>query len=124
METQTESLKYGVYLRTTSSDFNSIAEQKAKCKKLIGANQNIKYYFDNGCSGENFERFGFQELIKDIKNGTINCVVTSDTTRITRSIDDFIELMKWFAEQNIQLMTAQQNSSLKDVILPFGKVMQ
>lgn len=42
-------------------------------------------YVDDGWSGTNFERPGFQRLIEDIEDGKINCVVTKDLSRLGRN---------------------------------------
>lgn len=42
-------------------------------------------YIDDGWSGTNFDRPGFQRMIDDIENGKINCVVTKDLSRLGRN---------------------------------------
>lgn len=43
-----------------------------------------KVYVDDGYSGLNFNRPGFQELLDDIDRGTINMVITKDLSRLGR----------------------------------------
>ena len=38
----------------------------------------VQIYVDDGYSGTNFNRPGFQNMIKDIEAGQINCVITKD----------------------------------------------
>ena len=38
----------------------------------------IKEYVDDGISGTTFDRPGFNEMLQDIENKTINMVVTKD----------------------------------------------
>ena len=45
---------------------------------------NISYYIDDGYSGTNFERPGFERLVKDIENGKIGIVITKDLSRLGR----------------------------------------
>ena len=46
----------------------------------------VKHYIDDGYSGGNFDRPEFQEMIKDIENGKINCVITKDLSRLGREM--------------------------------------
>ena len=43
---------------------------------------------DDGYSGTNFQRPSFQNMIKDIENGLINCVITKDLSRLGRNYLD------------------------------------
>ena len=54
----------------------------------------IKHYSDDGFTGSNFERPGFEELKKDIEEGFINCVIVKDLSRLGRDLyltGDYIE---------------------------------
>lgn len=42
-------------------------------------------YIDDGWSGTNFDRPGFQRMIDDIEDGKINCVITKDLSRLGRN---------------------------------------
>ena len=42
-------------------------------------------YVDDGWSGTNYDRPGFQRMIDDIEDGKINCVVTKDLSRLGRN---------------------------------------
>lgn len=43
-----------------------------------------KIYIDDGYSGTNFNRPGFQELLNDVERGTVNLVITKDLSRLGR----------------------------------------
>ncbi|WP_458646696.1 recombinase family protein, partial [Streptococcus suis] len=43
---------------------------------------------DDGYSGTNFQRPSFQNMIKDIESGLINCVITKDLSRLGRNYLD------------------------------------
>lgn len=45
----------------------------------------VDEYIDDGWSGTNFDRPGFQRMIEDIEDGKINCVVTKDLSRLGRN---------------------------------------
>ena len=60
-------------------------------------------YVDDGWSGTNFNRPGFQQMIKDIDPKKINCVVTKDLSRLGRDhvmMGYYIET--FFPENNIR----------------------
>ena len=42
-------------------------------------------YIDDGWSGTNFDRPGFERMIEDIEDGKVNCVVTKDLSRLGRN---------------------------------------
>ncbi len=44
------------------------------------------FYIDNGFSGSNYERPAFQELLQDIKDEKVNCVVVKDLSRLGRNL--------------------------------------
>lgn len=46
----------------------------------------IKHYSDDGFTGSNFNRPGFQALKEDIENGKINCVIVKDLSRLGREL--------------------------------------
>ena len=42
-------------------------------------------YVDRGFSGTNFERPGFNRLMQDVKDGTVNCILVKDLSRFGRN---------------------------------------
>ena len=46
--------------------------------------QIYKVYIDDGYSGTNFNRPGFQELLDDVERGMVNMVITKDLSRLGR----------------------------------------
>jgi len=73
----------GIYCRLSKDDGTenesaSIATQKSILTDYVKKQgwHLAKTYVDDGYSGTNFQRPSFQNMIKDIENGLINCVVT------------------------------------------------
>lgn len=54
-------------------------------------------YIDNGLTGTNFHRPGFQQMLSDIEAGHINCVIVKDLSRLGRnSIDTGYYIEQYF----------------------------
>lgn len=83
--------KAGIYCRLSKDDLqegesSSIVTQKSILLDYCAA-QNYevyKVYVDDGYSGLNFNRPGFQELLADVESGAINMVLTKDLSRLGR----------------------------------------
>lgn len=44
-----------------------------------------KVYRDNGCTGTNFDRQAFVQMIEDVKSGAVNCIIVKDLSRLGRN---------------------------------------
>ena len=62
---------------------NSILNQKLLLESYAKQHGfiNLKWYTDDGYSGANFERPGFQEMLSDIEAGKIGTVIVKDMMR-------------------------------------------
>ena len=70
-------------------DSNSISTQKKMLKQFAKEHSlgNARYYVDDGYTGTNFNRPGFQKMIEDIDLGYISTVVVKDLSRLGRRYD-------------------------------------
>ena len=68
------------------SESNSIGNQKAILTKYATEQgfHNQRFYVDDGWTGANFNRPGFQEMLSDIEDGNVGTVVTKDMSRFGR----------------------------------------
>jgi len=92
-------LKIAVYFRLSKEDeipdeSNSISNQRrlitAYISKYLGdVEQQVVEYIDDGFSGKNFQRPGFQQLIKAVREGKIGTILVKDISRLGR---DYIEV--------------------------------
>ena len=66
---------------------NSISNQKNFLEDYARKNGfvNIKHYTDDGYTGRNFKRPGFQEMLDDIENNKIGTVIVKDMSRLGRN---------------------------------------
>ena len=81
-----------IYLRLSRDDelqgeSSSISTQRQMLTQYCHEQRLRIYdeYVDDGYSGTNFERPGFQRMLDDIEDGKINCVVTKDLSRLGRN---------------------------------------
>ena len=94
-EDSTEKIFYkaGIYTRLSSErkeewrEKSSSIETQVLCCKEYALKENIKVlntYTDYEYSGTNFERPQFQEMMQDIKDRKINCIIIRDLSRLGR----------------------------------------
>ena len=83
-----------LYIRLSTEDSKvgsfSIENQKNTLHQYVDAMEGVKNvevleFIDNGYSGTNFERPAVQELLDQIREGKINCIVVKDFTRFGRN---------------------------------------
>ena len=110
----------GIYCRLSREDdkdeFNreseSIDNQFKFLKGFITSRGwNVKkVYKDDGFTGTNFNRPGFQQMIADIESKKINMVVTKDLSRLGRDyIDTGYYIEKYFPSMNVRYIAVTDN---------------
>jgi len=71
------------------SDSLSISNQRllldSHIEELEMPNVTVLEFVDNGLTGTNVERSGFQEMIELVRCGRVNCIVTKDFSRFARN---------------------------------------
>ena len=125
----------GIYCRLSKDDGTdnesaSIATQKSILTDYVKKQgwHLAKTYVDDGYSGTNFQRPSFQNMIKDIENGLINCVITKDLSRLGRNyLDCGLYLEVFFPENNVRYIAVNDgvdtlNKSAMD-ITPFRNIL-
>lgn len=71
---------------------------------------NIQHYTDDGYTGRNFNRPGFKEMIKDIKNGKISTVIVKDMSRLGRNyleVGYYTEIL--FSNYDVRFIAVNNN---------------
>ena len=124
-----------VYLRLSKEDgdkeeSDSITNQKELILEYLKSKPEIKIHeirVDDGYSGVNFDRPAFQQMLEDIKSGTVNCVITKDLSRFGRN---HIEVGKYlekifpylgvrFIAVNDNYDSVQNGTQANNIIVPF-----
>ena len=106
----------GIYIRLSQedkdkkyeSDSESVINQKEILRNYVKSNNFnlVKEYVDDGFSGTNFERPGFQRMLEDINNKKINCVIVKDLSRLGRDhVMTGYYIETFFPENNIRFIS-------------------
>ena len=91
---------------------NSISNQKEFLSNYARKNgyANLRHYTDDGYSGRNFNRPGFQTMLKDIEAGRVSTVIVKDMSRFGRNylqVGFYTEIM--FPQKNIRFIAITNN---------------
>lgn len=111
--------RIAIYIRLSREDSRSFDESESVTNQRAIIEQHIasfsdgdEYilageYVDDGISGTtDDERDSFQEMLKDIKNGRINCVIVKDLARSFRNYSDQgYYLDDWFPRYNVRFIS-------------------
>lgn len=83
----------GIYIRLSQEDgdkeeSNSVTNQRELINSYISEDKELNvydYYIDDGWSGTNFDRPGFQRMMKDMYDKKIDCIIVKDLSRFGRN---------------------------------------
>ena len=109
------------YTDDRSSESDSVSNQRKLIENFVERNPDIEvvsFKVDDGYSGIIFDRPAFKEMMQDVTNGEINCVIVKDLSRLGR---EYIEtgryLRKVFPAYGVRFIaitdnidTAQENN--------------
>ncbi len=129
------SFSVGLYIRLSRDDGNvesdSIVSQRSLLNQYVKENNYnvIDEYVDDGFTGTNFDRPAFKRMIKDIKLGKINMIITKDMSRLGRDYIGTGELIeKYFPNNNIRYIAINDGidtfiDNTNNDIAPFKAIM-
>ena len=110
-------------------DSNSVANQKRLMQKYAKENGlgNTRFYVDDGYTGTNFNRPGFQKLLEDIEMGYVTTVIVKDMSRLGR---DYLQVGyytdTYFPDRSIRFIAINDCVDSEDgenELAPFRNVM-
>lgn len=129
----------GLYIRLSQEDedngkekqeSNSVTSQKTLLNEFIKEHDDLNVYdiyIDDGFTGTDFNRPGFQRLLEDMRNGKLNCVIVKDLSRLGRNyieVGNYIEQV--FPLFNIRFIAINDNvdsfknpASTNTILVPF-----
>lgn len=125
-----------LYIRLSKEDENegpsqSVTNQKSLLNDFVKEHSLEVYdiYVDDGFSGTDFDRPGFQRMIADIEAGRVNMVITKDLSRLGR---DYIMtghyMERYFPEKQVRYLSLLDGidtgvESTANDITPFRAIM-
>lgn len=118
--TERQNKRCAIYTRKSHEDgldkeFNSLEAQREVCEAAIRAKAHERWtivaeeYNDGGFSGGNIDRPGLERLLEDIRDGRIDIVVVYKIDRLSRSMFDFLGMMRFFEEHGVSFVSATQD---------------
>ena len=109
--------KVAKYIRLSDEDMDkaeseSVENQRDLINNFIAKNielEEVGEYVDDGYTGGNFDRPKFKQMIKDIEDGKINCIITKDLSRFGRDhIDTGYYLERYLPRMNIRYIAIRR----------------
>ncbi len=116
-------MKVGIYVRVSTShqvDRESLRFQEERLRQYCSSQgfDIYKIYREEGVSAKDTNRPRFSELMHDIKESKLQVVLVTKLDRITRSLKDMIELIEFFQQHDVKLISITQNI---DTTGPMGR---
>lgn len=116
------SIRVALYIRLSVEDNKkrgcSIENQKLVLNDFLADKPEFVVYdtyIDNGATGTNFHRVGFQQMLSDIEAGHINCVIVKDLSRLGRnSIDTGYYIEQYFYSHNVRFIAVTDQFDTAD----------
>ena len=110
-------------------DSNSVSNQKKLLSKYAKENgfTNTRFYVDDGYTGTNFNRPGFQKMLEDMEMGYTSVVIVKDMSRLGR---DYLQVGyytdSYFPDRNIRFIAVNDcvdSADGENELAPFRNVM-
>lgn len=113
-----------LYARKSVERENSISceTQLEYCKSMLKPHERdekVITFVDNGFSGGNVEREGFQKMMKLVRQGKVNKVIVYKLDRISRSLADFVNILHEFKAHGVEFVSSQESF---DTSSPYGEL--
>lgn len=118
----TKKYRAGGYVRlsndSAAKESDSIENQKYLIKDYCAKNPEIQlvtFYEDDGFTGTNFKRSGFEDMMEAVRIGDINCIIVKDISRFGREhiqVGDYIE--KVFPFLGVRFLSLLDNYDSED----------
>lgn len=106
------------YAGDCSSESDSISNQRKLIQDFLVQHPDIELVserIDDGYSGILFDRPAFQQMLEDIKSGTVNCVIVKDLSRLGREhIDTSRYLRQIFPAFGVRFIAVTDHIDTED----------
>ncbi len=119
----------GLYTRVSSrnqleADYSSLETQRERLEAYCHSQENYsvyRVYEDGGYSADSLERPALKEMLRDIRDGKLNCVLAYKIDRLTRSVKDFHILMDLFDRFGVKFVSVTQSLDTQN---PMGRLLR
>src|ERR1700693_3807633 len=99
----------GLYTRVSSrnqadADYSSLETQRERLEAYCRSQGDYtvyRVYEDGGYSADSLDRPALKEMLRDIREGRLNCVLAYKIDRLTRSVRNFHVLMDVFERSSV-----------------------
>lgn len=113
-----------LYARKSVERENSISceTQLEYCKMMIRPEEReekVITFVDNGFSGGNVNRDGFQKMMRLVRQGKVRKVIVYKLDRISRSLSDFVNILQEFKAHQVEFVSSQESF---DTSSPYGEM--
>lgn len=131
----------GEYIRLSREDLNrgrddsnSVTNQKKLLNEFSAKHgeefESVQTYVDDGYTGTDTERDGFQRLLADVISKKVNCVIVKDLSRLSRNYTDAGSLIEnLFVKMNVRFISLVEGvdsylnpDSVSSIIVPITNV--
>ena len=124
-------IRCAIYTRKSNEEgleqeFNSLDAQRDAALHYIKSQAHEGWvptnesYDDGGFTGGNTERPALKRLFKDIENGLVDVVVVYKIDRLSRSLFDFLQMVRTFDRHNVSFVSVTQQFNTST---PMGRLM-
>src|SRR5215831_20523041 len=119
----------GLYTRVSSrnqmeADYSSLETQRERLEAYCKSQDNYiiyRVYEDGGYSADSLDRPALKEMLRDLREGKLNCVLAYKIDRLTRSVKDFHLLMDLFDKHQVKFVSITQSL---DTQHPMGRLLR
>lgn len=119
----------GLYTRVSSrnqadADYSSLETQRERLEAFCHSQESYsvyRVYEDGGYSADSLDRPALKEMLRDIREGKLNCVLAYKIDRLTRSVKDFHILMDLFDRFGVKFVSVTQSLDTQN---PMGRLLR
>jgi site-specific DNA recombinase len=119
----------GLYTRVSSrnqaeADYSSLETQRERLEAYCKSQDNYsvyRVYEDGGYSADSLDRPALKEMLRDLREGKLNCVLAYKIDRLTRSVRDFHQLMDLFDRNGVKFVSVTQSLDTQN---PMGRLLR
>src|SRR5579864_5499576 len=119
----------GLYTRVSSrnqadADYSSLETQRERLEAYCKSQDDYsvyRVYEDGGYSADSLDRPALREMLRDVRDGKLNCVLAYKIDRLTRSVKDFHLLMDLFDRHGVKFVSVTQSLDTQN---PMGRLLR